>query len=67
MTSRQRIKKELENDKSVQEKIAASKQVIAGMLVKSGSHRIRQTVFDVVKERAQQKPHVGSSGVFWWR
>ena len=55
MTARQRIKKEQENGKSVREKIAASKRVTAGMLVKSGSHRLGQTVFDVVKERTQQK------------
>ena len=55
MTARQRIKKEQENGKSVQDKIAASKRVTAGMLVKSGSHRLGQTVFDVVKERTQQK------------
>ena len=53
--ARQRIKKEKENGKSLLEKISVSKRVTAGILVKAGSHRIGQTVFQVVKERTQEK------------
>ena len=53
--ARQRIKKEQENGKSLLEKINVSKRVTAGILVKAGSHRLGQTVFQVVKERAQAK------------
>ena len=60
--ARQRIKKEKENGKSLLEKISVSKRVTAGILVKAGSHRIGQTVFQVVKERTQEKAEEARQG-----
>ena len=53
--ARQRIRKEQEKGESLKHKISVSKRVTAGILVKAGSHRIGQTVFDVVKQRTQEK------------
>ena len=55
MPAWQRIKKERGNSKSLRKKIATSKRVTLGMLVKEGSHRLGQKLFYVVKEKTKQK------------
>ena len=55
MDARARIKQERENGKSIQEKIEACKNISAGALVKSGSHRLGNTIFDIVKEHNEEK------------
>ena len=55
MKSRERVKNERDNGKTVKEKIQAAKRVTAGVLFKASSCRIGKDVFEVQRDHAQER------------